>query len=111
MDQKKLRTQDEKAALVSAFLKSGLSRSQWCKEHKIPITTFSAWIQKQKTKVSFIPVTSTKTTPSIKDRASIIQDIKDEIVIEIKDCKIKITENSSMLLLKKVLKVVQDLDV
>lgn len=107
MTKRKSRTQEEKEGLVKAFLKSELSLSKWCKENKIPITTFNGWMKKYENKVSFIQLEPTTKT-SVEETEKLF---KNEISIEFNEFKITITDHSSMHLLENVLKVVKNLNV
>lgn len=104
------RTCEEKEILVTTFLKSGLTLSKWCKDNKIPITTFKGWMQKYKNEVSFISLEPiSKYTNTLPDLA--LDPLNNELFIEFNGFKITVTDHSSVNLLEKVLKVVKSLDV
>ena len=50
MEKRKQKTKKEKHILVNNYLESGLSKTAWCRNNNIPISTFVGW-EKQLNKV------------------------------------------------------------
>lgn len=99
------RTLDEKENFISAFLKSNMSMAKWCKENQIPITTFRGWMKNKKGKVTFIPLKpSDSNVNSTFEKAATL-----DLIIEFKDFKFNISNDSSIELLEKTIKVVKNL--
>ncbi len=87
-------TKSKKQELVEKQKNSGLSTSEWCKAHKIPVSTFYGWV---KTKVSKKHTKSFLKLDSAPKAAS-----STTIIIEIRDVKIVIEDNIE--LLQRILK-------
>jgi hypothetical protein len=52
----KMRSKREIRGIVNGFLKSGMTRREFCEKHNIPITTFDYWRRAQKRKPKLVEV-------------------------------------------------------
>lgn len=91
---KKYYAKSKKQELVEEQKNSRLSTSEWCKEHKIPVSTFYGWIKKEVPKKHNRNFLKLENTPKAANSTA--------ITIEIRDVKIVIEDNIE--LLQRILK-------
>jgi hypothetical protein len=53
----RMRSKQEIRGTVNDFIKSGMTRREYCAKHKIPITTLDYWRRIQKSKPKLVEVT------------------------------------------------------
>ncbi len=51
-----MRSKQEIRGIVDGFVKSGMTRREYCEKHHIPITTFDYWRRAQKRKPKLVEV-------------------------------------------------------
>ena len=51
-----MRSKQEIRGIVDGFVKSGMTRREYCEKHNIPITTFDYWRRAQKSKPKLVEV-------------------------------------------------------
>lgn len=99
------RTLEEKEMLIKSFIESKNSVAVWCRDNQIPITTFNGWMKKRKAKVTFLPLKSANT--AINNSSEKLKQA--ELIIEFKEFKFNISNDSSVELLEKAIRVVKNL--
>jgi hypothetical protein len=51
-----MRSKQEIRGLVDGFVKSGMTRREYCEKHNIPVTTFDYWRRTRKSKPRLVEV-------------------------------------------------------
>lgn len=99
--------------LAKEFLASTDSMNKWCKERKLPHSTFHGWVKKYKAKQApgdFVELVAPK-KKMIKKDVVMLQKNHPTLLIEYHDFKLSIEGHIEPLLLEEVLKVVTSLHV
>lgn len=119
MEKRKQKTKKEKHILVNNYLESGLSKTAWCRNNNIPISTFVGW-EKQlnkviKDKVIFVSpkpskeINKEKTRSFVRrDKSSGVEAAEFTTILEIYECKLHINENTPFSFISQLIKAVRE---